>query len=548
MRKFTGTIIALLVFVGLLIWVITQERGRVPEEGEVLAKQIHKGGEIVGIESIKYDLATVLEQREKDEAEADATAEEGAESDATEDAASDERPDDEGKDGKKEPVDPKKRIEDRRFAMELRDDEWWFTKPFKGLVDPDTADKLVKAIERLKPDVREDEDPKQEQFGIDNPSLKVIVRLKKGREFTITLGDNTPVGAQIYGAIDGLEGLYLIPSMFKTDMEQEPEKARDKKLARFEKEDVERTTLTNAAGTIVAEKTEKGEKVQWNITSPEKYRADEWQVSSTFGKVVEVEAKEFAADPSDLKSYGLDKPRARCKVELKDGKTVEVIVGKQITKKVKEFDYSENEVEKDMVYAMRVGRPEVLLVETTLFDDLNKDLMALRDKRILDFDRERVASVQVTRKDGFGFAVNRAGDEWVIQKPETGPASKTKVDDILWDLNDLEAEEYLGTNVDLKAKGLAVPQVTITLKLTGKETLKIKIGDKVEDKGAASYYCQVEGDKQVYRVREMVMLDLPEKIEDLKPSATGTDPSADDPLSGIDLNGPADTESEEDSP
>ncbi len=525
MRKFTGTIIALLVFVGLLIWVITQERGRVPEEGEVLAKQIHKGGEIVGIESIKYDLATVLEQREKDEAEADATAEEGAESDATEDAASDERPDDEGKDGKKEPVDPRKRIEDRRFAMELRDDEWWFTKPFKGLVDPDTADKLVKAIERLKPDVREDEDPKQEQFGIDNPSLKVIVRLKKGREFTITLGDNTPVGAQIYGAIDGLEGLYLIPSMFKTDMEQEPEKARDKKLARFEKEDVERTTLTNAAGTIVAEKTEKGDKVQWNITSPEKYKADEWQVSSTFGKVVEVEAKEFAADPSDLKSYGLDKPRARCKVELKDGKT-----------------------EKDMVYALRLGRPEVLLVETTLFDDLNKDLMALRDKRILDFDRERVASVQVTRKDGFGFAVNRAGDEWVIQKPETGPASKTKVDDILWDLNDLEAEEYLGTNVDLKAKGLAVPQVTITLKLTGKETLKIKIGDKVEDKGAASYYCQVEGDKQVYRVREMVMLDLPEKIEDLKPSATGTDPSADDPLSGIDLNGPADTESEEDSP
>ena len=74
MRKFAGTIAALLVFVVLLVWVMTQERGRVPDKEELLAKEVIKAGGIVGIEAIKYDLASIVNAgKDKEEESAEAS-------------------------------------------------------------------------------------------------------------------------------------------------------------------------------------------------------------------------------------------------------------------------------------------------------------------------------------------------------------------------------------------------------------------------------------------------------------------------------------------
>ncbi len=483
MRKFATTIIALAVFVGLLIWVTTKERGRVPEKEELLAKEINAGGGLVGIEAVKFDTPSVVNAG---------------------------KPLEKGQD-------PAKRIEHRRLALEKRGDDWFITKPFESMADPDDVKLMVEAIERLKPTVRKDADPNAKDFGLDNPTLKVTVKLKNGKVIDMTLGENTPVGAKVFAKIEGREGLYLFPSTFTTEFQKEAATLRDTKLARFDKQDVVAVTFVNKHGTIAAEKRQKGEDVDWRITKPGEYKGDEWSITTAFGKLTETEAKDFVEKPGDLRKYGLDKPRVKVAVELKDGKSVEVLVGKQTRKSVKTSEYSDTTEEKDLVYAMRTGRNEVLLVDSTLFDDLNKDLMAMRDNHVLDFKRDKVKSIQVTRREGYSFTVNRAGDDWVLASP-AGPAKKTKVDDILWDLSDLEAREYMGAAVDLKAIGLAVPGTVITLEFLGGKPVKVKFGDKVKKGDETLYYCQVNDDKQVYKVPQLVINDLPGGVDDIKQS------------------------------
>lgn len=526
MKRFAWTIAALVIFVGLLVWTLTKERGRVPEKEEVFRGEIASADDLTGIEVVKFETQPVDEEpSEEDEDEDEGEAEDEAEA----------KDEDKAKDKHKD-KDPNKRVETKRIAMQKRGDEWYLTKPFEGLIDPDTAKSMVKAIVELKPSVNKDVNPSGKEFELDNPTLEVTASLQSGKQIKITVGVDTPVGAKLFAKISDREGLFLLPSMFKTDLDKEPDKLRDKKLARFEKDDVTRVTFVNQNGTVTAEREKKDkDKDNWNITRPARYKGDEWSITSAFGKAGEVEAKEFADKPKDLKKFGLDKPRAQCKIELKDGKVIEVAIGKQIKKKVKASEYSDTEEEKELVWAMRKGRPEVLLVETTLFDDLNKNLMALRDKHILDIERDQVMAVKVARRKGLTFAVTRAGDDWMIQTPQTGKANKTKVDDILWDLTDLEAKEYLAKAPDMKAIGLAVPSTVITLKLSGDKSIKIKFGDEVKEGAETSYYCQTSESKQVYKVGDLALKDLPEDIEALKEGAPDSFSDTDDLTFGSDF-------------
>lgn len=478
MKKFAWTIAAFVAFVGLLGWTLTKERGRVPDKEEVFRGEIVRAEDITRLEIIRYEHKAV--------------------------------------DADEPPEDPGTPLETLRTAMEKRDDEWHVTQPYEGLADPETAASMVKTIVELKPSVREDADLSAPEYGLENPLLEVVATLKTDRHVRITVGGDTPVGGKLFAKISDKQGLFLLPSSFRTDLDKDPDTLRDKKLARFDKADVMRVTFISPNGTIAAERRKQdAEKDMWQIVKPEQVKGSEWAITSAFGKLAETDVKEHL-DAGDLNRYGLDRPRAFCRVELKDGRVIDVSIGKEIRRKLKVSEYSDTEEEKDLVYAMRRGRNEVLLVEKTLLDELSKDLMAFRDNRILDFARDQVLSMRIARRTGLNFTVMRAGDDWTIQSPTTGRASRTKVDDILWDLTDLEAREYVTPTPDLKQVGLAVPSTVITLRLRGNRNIQVKIGDEIKLAADSWYYCQTSESPQVYKVTDMLIKDLPETLEDLQ--------------------------------
>lgn len=522
MRRFAVTLLALVVFAGMLVWVLTKERGRVAHKDEVFRGEITRAEDVTGIEVVTWKDAPA--EPEQAEGEADAEGKAGEDSKGKTKA----------KDKAKAKSDKPSRVADKRLVLEKQGDEWRLVEPLKGQADPEAVDKMITAIVELKPDVQEDVSPTSEEFGLDKPELDVIATLKGGKQLKISLGKNTQVGAKIYAQISDRPGLYMVPAMFRTDLDKTPESLQDKKLARFEKDDVTGATFVGEKGTVVASREQEGtgtdKKVQWTITSPGNYRGDEWAFSSGINRIADTVAKEIIGSPKELKEYGLDKPRVRCTVQLKDGKSVEVSIGKEIKKKLPTYEGSPTEEEQDLVYAMRKGRPEVLLVEKLVLTDLDKDVMDLRDKKIIDLKKDDVLALDVKRREGLSFSAQRTGETWTLQTPEVTKAKQTKIDDILWDLTDLEAREYVDKAPDLKAIGLAVPSTVVTLKLRGKKELKINIGDKVAKEGAGEplYYCSTSESNQVYKIGEMVVRDLPEKVSDLKEEVTPppTEPGA----------------------
>jgi len=478
--------------------VLTNERGRVPDKEEIFRGEIARSEDISKLEVIKYEVVP---------APASSSPAENAEAGPTGSVAQNAEAG--------EPGAPTTR--ETRLTIERRGDEWYLTQPVQGLVDPDTAKNMVKAIVELKPGVRENIQPTDKEFGLDHPNMAVIAHLKGGKQVKITLGAETPVGSKIFATITDKKGLYLVPTSFKTDMDKKPEALRDKKLARFDRDKVKQVTFISDKGTVeaVKERDLKG-KAQWKIVKPGSYKGDEISITSSFGKAADVEAKDWAPNPNDLKAYGLDKPRAQCRIVTEDGKTIEILVGNETTAQVKTSEYADTTESKDLVYAMRKGRPEVLMVESTLFTDLNKDLLAFRDKRIVEFTRDDVLSLKVERRQGVSFSVLRAGDEWKLQSPETATADKYKIEDLIGDLVDMEAREYIEKAPDQRTVGLAAPQAAITLRLRGGKNLTVKFGDEVSGGVEKLVYCQLSSGTQMYKVTDQVLRALPLKIDDIK--------------------------------
>ena len=108
--------------------------------------------------------------------------------------------------------------------------------------------------------------------------------------------------------------------------------------------------------------------------------------------------------PSDLKPFGLDPARIEIAFKKKgDPALHRVLIG----------DKTPTGSE---LYAKLPDTPRVFLVSSYLDSTLNKNTFALRDKRVLQFDRASVQTVELTSGSTvLQFA--KEGTEWRIAKP-----------------------------------------------------------------------------------------------------------------------------------
>ncbi|MGE5532451.1 MAG: DUF4340 domain-containing protein, partial [Bacteroidota bacterium] len=252
---------------------------------------------------------------------------------------------------------------------------------------------------------------------------------------------------------------------------------------------------------------------QWMLTKPYEAKADEWNAQQLAEKLSGLKADGFAPEPAPAgTNYGFDKPVLKATVTTKDNKQYVITLGAK-TAAPPTTPAPGAPPSSEAVYAQLEGRPEVLLLPGSTLMDLKKTDMELRDKRIVNLKKENVRELKVERKDGLAFTVRRLPDGWQLVAPEAGRAKATKVDDLLWDLTELEAQEFLGQQSDLKPYGLALPDTIITATVNGeKNPVKIYIGYKKAD---GLYYAKTDRD-QVYVISEMMLLDLPKAIGDLK--------------------------------
>ncbi|NPV48379.1 MAG: DUF4340 domain-containing protein [Armatimonadetes bacterium] len=473
MKHHSRLIIAGLVFVGLLVWALTQERGRVPQEGEAFgidAKTVSKL-EITG--------------------------------------------------------------SDQKVVLEKQGEQWMLVEPIQGYADKDATERMVRAIAELKPSGTRDEidgqrvDLKDAKFGLDKPQLTAVMTYEGRKQVTLHIGKEAPGGAEFFASIEGRDKLYMVPASLRSDLTQKPEQLRDKTVVHFEDDKVKSVSLQYADKTIAFEKRGEGTEAKWFLTQPYEAKGDEWNCKQVVEKLSGLKAEAFAPDkPLPGQDPGFAKPTIKATITLKDGKQWVVNFGAKARLKVSDSsptivtDPKATGTEKDLVYVQLESRPETLLCLDTILSDLTKTDMDLRDKRIVELKRDQVEELRVERKKGVSFTVRKSPDGWQLTAPTTGRAKTTTVDDILWDVNELEAREFLGQQENLQQYGLAIPDTTITLKVKGQsEPVKVLVGYA---KGEDGHYARTSQSDQVYVIGDALLLDLPKTIDDLKETSSTT--------------------------
>ncbi|MCA9510066.1 MAG: DUF4340 domain-containing protein [Myxococcales bacterium] len=115
-------------------------------------------------------------------------------------------------------------------------------------------------------------------------------------------------------------------------------------------------------------------------------------------------------------------------------------------------------------YAARDGDARVFTVASWRANAFDKDLAALRDARVLAFDRERVGAL-TARWPGGEVALAKRDGAWRVTAPLDAPADSDRVADLLSDLSYLRAEGFVDAPGEAERATLDPPAYAIELEL-----------------------------------------------------------------------------------
>lgn len=290
-------------------------------------------------------------------------------------------------------------------------------------------------------------------------------------------------------------GLYTYFYEIKGGEKRDEEKTKEKLLFQVKKEDVAEIRIDGLEQPlkIVPDKED-----TWNMLEPVRARADESGVSRILTAVSDFKYRDLIEEhPKDLAQYGLDKPKLTLHVVLKNNKGEKtVIIG------------AKSPV--DSVYYTRVNNdPRVYTVESAAQDLSTLTLFDLRDKKLTEFDSEKVSQIAL-HQASVDLDFQKESGVWKMKKPIESPAAESEVTSLLSSLDSLRATKFIDQPADLDQYGLKTPLSEIDVVQEKGLQQKVLFGNKEGDQ----IYCLVEGGSTVALVSDAFSTFFSKKIED----------------------------------
>jgi hypothetical protein len=272
---------------------------------------------------------------------------------------------------------------------------------------------------------------------------------------------------------------------------------KQKAFAGVQSDAIEEVQIKAAGGeTSRAAKTEGG----WRLVEPTKAEADPSELSAVTSNLSSLEVQRVVDEsPSDLARYGLNPPRVDVGFRLKGEKNFRHI-----------FLGEKTPTGSDL-YAKLQNDKKVILVSSFLENTFNRTPFDLRDKSILEFDREKVDSVEIARGTTT-LLLARSGSDWKIAKPIAARGDYGAIEAVVTRLSSGQMQRIVEAEAgDLKQYGLDKPSLTATVN-TGSARAALLLG-KTE---GGSVYAKDASRPMVFAVEESVATDLKKEIGDLR--------------------------------
>ncbi|HOM98760.1 MAG TPA: DUF4340 domain-containing protein [Acidobacteriota bacterium] len=287
------------------------------------------------------------------------------------------------------------------IRLEKVNDQWVLRAPVEAVADRTNVDSLVRNLSTAKRERSfEQVSPEDlEAYGLKNPPLEILIKAGE-EEKTILLGNKDFSGNNLYVQVAGAPEVFLTSSFLMTAADKKVDDWRSKDVLVFDRGKVEEIELRR--GEEVVRLVRKDE--TWRLVDPIEDPADQTKVSSLLGTLEFARVEEFVSEsPDDLKEFGLDRPSVTVRLRLAGSDTwLQLDLGKEA---------GEN------YYARDPQRKPVFTVKKSVYDDLMQDLIAFRDKDVVNVNQNDVKSLEI-RHGGEVVRIRREEFRWLGDSPE----------------------------------------------------------------------------------------------------------------------------------
>lgn len=390
-------------------------------------------------------------------------------------------------------------------------DRWIMTLPLSENADTQRIQHILSELSKAQvlsfEADGEDVAPLIEKYGLKNPRI-VFSLSDENTTYGLKIGSDDRSAENYEGAYRKVYaqsihqgGIFKISGKIVQILNRSVFDLRDKRLIDFQRTDT--TKFEIQYGTQKLEGIKLGQD-RWQLNTPKKRKADPVAVSDLLFGVDSLKAVTFVSDGTNkLRKFGLDPPRMQVSFTVQgENEPAVLLIGKNTNN--------------DTVYVKAKNSEKVATVKRNLIDNIFKGAAWLRDKKIFHFSIEDPTRLTVKYNDekepdkSLNFTCQRLGSEWRITSPVKENANSAAVNEILYEMIDLNADEFIsGTLMDNRNRltsdktGLNSPVIQITVELKSKNLQSIQIG-KADSTGR--YHARLSNDpNQIFMINSEVI-------------------------------------------
>ena len=296
-------------------------------------------------------------------------------------------------------------------------------------------------------------------------------------------------------------GAYIYFVTWKKTADDSGGAKKEKVFASVESDKIEEVRVTSASGEAT---TVKKEGTAWQLTQPVAAKADDNEVSGITSALASVEmTRVIDENAANLNDYGLSNPRIEIDFKASGDKDYrKLLIGEKTP------------TGGDM-FAMRGGEKKVFLIPAFQETTFNRTTFDLRDKTILNFERDKVDGIDVSTASGPGPAFTKEGTDWKITRPLQVKADFGAVEGLVGRLQSVQMKSIVPgdpTPADLKKYGLDKPAATVTLN-TGSSRATLQLGGKADD---TTIYARDVSKPAVVTVESALLDDIKKGADDYR--------------------------------
>ena len=226
------------------------------------------------------------------------------------------------------------------------------------------------------------------------------------------------------------------------------DEAQKRVVVGVEPDDVETIALTTTDGVAVATRRIDG---GWQVVEPLEYPADPFVLDAMAAAIAQMGGATPIEDAQALEVYGLDALEREVRFRTGAGERA-LRIGDTTPLGAKS-------------YVTLVDSESVFTVPSTGVRAFAKSFDDIREKKLLDFDREAVEHIAVDWPDG-GVVIQRSDSgerRWHMVQPVAGPADDETVAKLLSTLAFLRADGFVDDPPSDEVAGLARPMFSVRL-------------------------------------------------------------------------------------